>query len=925
MQQTPGRPDPLSSPTTNGLCRLSLNLVVACLLTFSLIMPALAGYLEDAQQEIDNNDPRTAIIHLRNALKDNPDNVQARSLLGELLLNQGKITAARDHLNRAFETTPDPDIAALLGDTLLAEGEPETALHFAKRQKKRFQSDVGRLPLLEAKALLSLRRPNDAASALAPFLQKHPLDVQALVLSSRVQIATGHLARATASIARAIDIDPTAPQVLWAKVDVDAASGRFALAHADVDRLAEQEPGNPLTEVARSGIFISAGRLSEARKRLEAVLTKQPDMPSASLMLANIMAAEGDYAGAQRQLDRLDRRVRESKPYLLLSGLANAVEQRYAVAETLLTSYLEQSPGDYAARRLLGNVQLNAGLNSSAITTLAPLAAEPNVNMSDLQLLASAEIRAGRLDDAAITLSRLIEEGPTPVVEQAQSLLDMLQNEDLGHHRHDAALALDYIHYGDSEKAHEVLESLTVERPHDVTMLNLMGIARFRAGDEGGARETFTAILDIDPRHEEALRALDQLDYRAGNFDVLEQRLKKRLLEGEDRDPERTALDLASVLASRDGDQAVYDFLTEAALHQPNSIALRTAAVRRAAALGRPVGEEPWLQQLKALGEAGAEEAYRRLGDLAGRFDLPILAAEAYAGLVAITPDDPESRVALARAFYVLGAQDKVRLQSKAALEIDPTHETANRILVELDLETGDHNRARRHIEALESKAPAFSQELSALFHIRTGQQAKAFDILESALSAFGDPGLAHALFIHRLQAGQGEKAIEGLRAWLVREPSDAVAMDLLGDVYAQAGELGLALRYYEQASAISSDNPLLLNDLGWVRHALGLPGAADMAKRAYAMAPLPEIADTLGWILIREGDLDIGLPLLREAFGARPDNPTIRYHLAFALAKDEKPDEAQAALERLVQDDPPPFAEREDALALWARLTTTR
>lgn len=922
MLQTPGGPGPSSPLLRNGL---RFGLTAACLLILSPIMPVSAGYLEDAKQEISNNDPRTAIIHLRNALKDDPDNAQARRLLGELLLDQGKVIAARDHLNRAFAIAPDADTATLLGEALLAEGEAEAALGLTKREKVNFRDDVGRLPLLEAKALLSLQRTTDAASALAPFLQKNPLDVDALVVSSRIQIASGDLAGATASIARALDVDPSAPPVLWAKVDVDAAAGRFDLAHADVDRLAEQEPGNPQIEVARSSIFISAGRLSEARKRLETVLAEQPNMPSASLLLATIMAAEGDYAGTRRQLERLDERVRVTKPYLLLSGLANAVEHRYAVAKSLLASYLEQAPGDESARRLLANVQLNAGLDSSAITTLTPLVAKQTVSIPDLQLLASAQTRAGRLDDAALTLSRLIDEGPPPVAEQAEALRAMLQNQELGHHRHDAVRALDYIHYGDSKKALEVLESLTVERPGDVTLLNLLGITRFRAGDEAGARETFTAILEIDPGDEEALRALDKLDFRAGELDALEQRLRARLREGEDGDFEPAALDLAAVLASRDGDQAAYDFLAGAAQQQPNSIALRDAAVMRAAALGRPVAEEPWLPQLMALGEAGDQGAYRRLGDLAGRFGLPALAAQAYAGLVAVIPDDPELRVALARALYVLGDPEEVRTQAEAALAIDPVHETANRILVELDLEIGEHDRVLRHIEALESRAPAFSQELLALLHIRTGRTAEAFDILEKALSAFGDSGLAHALFIHRLQAGQGDKAIEGLRAWLVREPGDVAAMDLLGDVYTEAGELGLALRYYEQAAAVGGDSPFLLNDLGWVRHALGLPGAAEAAKRAYAMAPLPEIADTLGWILTREGDLDSGLPLLREAFGARPDNPTIRYHLAFALAEAEKPVEAQATLASLVQDDPPPFAEREDALALWTRLSATR
>ena len=943
MQQTPGRPEPIRRGRTiyfgqGDRCGQGFRLgqtvwlgLVAGLLVLGPISPLSAGYLEDAREEIANDDPRTAIIHLRNALKDDPDNVQARSLLGELLLEQGKITAARDHLNRAFDTAPDADIAMLLGYVLLAEGEAETALRFAERYKIQFREDIGRLPLLEAEALLSLKRPGEAAAALAPYLQDKPLDADALVINSRLKIATGDLAGATASIARALEVDGSSLQALWTKVDVDAAAGRFDLAHADVDRLAEQAPGNPQIEVARASIFISAGRLTEARKRLETVLTDRPSMPSASLLLATIMAAEGDYAGTQRQLERLDKRGKSSKTYLLLSGLANAVEHRYAIAETLLSDYVEQSPGDHSARRLLGNVQLNASLDSSAITTLAPLAYPSDLddqppNLPALQLLASAQIRAGRLDNAEDTLRRLIEDGSPVMVERARALLAMLENDDFGTDRHDVARALDHIHHGDSRKALAILDDLTARRPDNTTFLNLQGITRFRAGDEAGAREAFSAILAVEPEHDEATRALDQLDLRAGNVEALEQRLLARLRdeEKEGQARERTALDLATLIIGKSGDQAGYDFLADEAARQPTSLGLREALITQAAALGRPVAEEPWLDQLMALGDDGAKDAYRLAGVLAGRYGKPELAAKAFERLASASPDDPEPAIARARAHYVLGDPVVTRMSALAALAIDPAHELGNRILVELAIETGDDDQARRHIEDLEAHAPALARELLALVHIRSDREEEAFDILETALSTFRDPNLAHALFIHRRQTGRHEEATEGLRSWLVRQPSDAVAMDLLGDAYAEQGELGLALRYYEQAVSMSGDNPTLLNDLSWVRHALGLPDAADAAKRAYTMAPLPEIADTLGWILTREGELDGGLPLLREALGARPDNPTIRYHLAFALAEDEQLEEAEATLASLV-DDPRPFAEHEDALALWQRLTASR
>ena len=74
---------------------------------------------------------------------------------------------------------------------------------------------------------------------------------------------------------------------------------------------------------------------------------------------------------------------------------------------------------------------------------------------------------------------------------------------------------------------------------------------------------------------------------------------------------------------------------------------------------------------------------------------------------------------------------------------------------------------------------------------------------------------------------------------------------------------------------------------------------ARGLAERAYFLFPSPEAADTLGWALVRSGEPQRALPLLREAVAARrvgnpaqpgaapagPD-PGMTYRLAFALMR---------------------------------------
>jgi predicted Zn-dependent protease len=98
-------------------------------------------------------------------------------------------------------------------------------------------------------------------------------------------------------------------------------------------------------------------------------------------------------------------------------------------------------------------------------------------------------------------------------------------------------------------------------------------------------------------------------------------------------------------------------------------------------------------------------------------------------------------------------------------------------------------------------------------------------------------------------------------------------------------------------------------------------PRALETIERAYKLKPdNPAVADTLGWMLVEQGNLRRGLELLQNAVAAAPDAHEIRYHLAYALAQLGEKVQAITHLERIVPADEK-FAQRADALALLKQL----
>ncbi|MEQ8205760.1 MAG: tetratricopeptide repeat protein, partial [Woeseia sp.] len=96
---------------------------------------------------------------------------------------------------------------------------------------------------------------------------------------------------------------------------------------------------------------------------------------------------------------------------------------------------------------------------------------------------------------------------------------------------------------------------------------------------------------------------------------------------------------------------------------------------------------------------------------------------------------------------------------------------------------------------------------------------------------------------------------------------------------------------------------------------------AVELAEKAHSLAPdNPQIADTLGWILAREGETGRAVELLRDAASKMPGNAEIAYHLASVLADAGEAAEAKRILERLLASTTE-FSSRAAAEQLAARL----
>jgi Flp pilus assembly protein TadD len=121
----------------------------------------------------------------------------------------------------------------------------------------------------------------------------------------------------------------------------------------------------------------------------------------------------------------------------------------------------------------------------------------------------------------------------------------------------------------------------------------------------------------------------------------------------------------------------------------------------------------------------------------------------------------------------------------------------------------------------------------------------------------------------------------------------------LIGNLYAENGDLTAARRYFEGALKVDPNFALAASNLAWVFARQGdLNGALPLAEKAWRLMPaLDSIADVLGWIQYQRGNYAIAEPLLRRCVQQAPSSPMYHQHLGMTLAAIGKTEAAREQL----------------------------
>jgi tetratricopeptide (TPR) repeat protein len=271
--------------------------------------------------------------------------------------------------------------------------------------------------LQQAESAIEAQNYAAAAAQLETWLSAHPGDARALFDRGYVADAQGQTVDAVSWYRKAIAADPKQFESRLALGLILAGQGDMAGAREQLYAATRLEP-NPPNPAAKAQAYRALAQILQksdpigARDALLEALKLTPETPADTLLAAQIADAAGDAGLAEQEYRKLLKEQPDAPQ--ATAGLVHLLiqQKRYADAQPLVSSALQQHPNDVALNAQMAVILNAEGKQADALAVLRKLHTLEPANPDVAGMLADAEFQAGDLEGADALYQQLLAATP---------------------------------------------------------------------------------------------------------------------------------------------------------------------------------------------------------------------------------------------------------------------------------------------------------------------------------------------------------------------------------------------------------------------------------------------------------------------------------------------------------------------------------
>jgi putative PEP-CTERM system TPR-repeat lipoprotein len=924
--------------------RRPLQRILAAMLILSLAFAFSAcerfksadSLYRDAEARYQKGEQKAVIIQLKSALQKDPKHGPARLLSAKAYNDVGDFVAAEKEANKALELGMNADQAGLeLARALLGQGQFQKALDAAKVSPGMSGEALAKVQVVRGDAQIGLRQIPAAKQAYAAAVQAAPDYFGGYLGNARLAALGGDAAQATRQIDLVLQKAPQSVEGLLLKGDLLAAQGKPDPAIAAYQAAIKANPNSAAAHFRLANLYLAQNKPDEVLREVQAGQKAEPGNLEGQYFLARNDFQQKKYSDARAHIQAVLRGAPDHLPSILLAGAISAALGETESAEKNLKRVINAIPGNAYARTLLAATYLQKGQTDLALESLAPLLQTDKPDERALSLAGQAYLAKGEVARAAELFDKARLANPQSAIirtqlgaarlaqgESAQAIADLeaASAMDAKQSNADMVLILNYLQHKDYDKALSAIAILEKKQPDSPVPLNLRGGIHLAKGDVAAARASFEQALAKKADYLPAVQNLIQLDLRDKNIAAARKRYEGVLAK--DKQSVGAMLGLAQMAALEKNEKEYGEWLNKAVAAKPDAIEPRALLADFYLKQKRPQDALRLATEAQSANpdNARALELLARVQFAVGDKESGLLS---YQKLVQQNPQSAPAHYGLGLAQAAVDHKEDARAAWRKALQLQPAFYEAAAALAALDLRatrTEDALKTARDFQRANPKlASGFVLESEILAQQRNYDAA--IQDLNKAQSLQAQSVVAARIHQLQLAAKRPAEADSGLKQWLNAHPNDFPASLYLAESYMARKQNKAAIAQYETVLKAQPDNVLVLNNLASLYQQEKDARALATAEHAYKLKPdLGPVADTLGWILVEQGQLARAVEMLRKAATAAPKNNEIGYHYAVALAKSGDKAAARKQLETILSSGQA-FPQQDQAKALLKQL----
>ncbi len=360
----------------------------------------------NAEQFRAKRDVRSARIELMNAIKADPEWIDARVAQAEVLLSLGDGIGAEAELDRALQLGQDPaTIRHLYGHAYSLQGDVQ------KAREQLSADDIprknqGYASRIMGKVGLQMEDPELASTAFNRAMELDGKNPDLWVDIARFRANTGDQAGATNAIDEAVKLDPENIRALQYRGELLRFQFGLGAALPWFERALQIDPNDVplLTEYAAT--LGDMGRMTDMLVVARKIIALDGLNPRALFMQAVLAARAGNYGLARRLMQQTKGALDNVPSVLLVQGIIEHGEGNHNAAVDKFRRLVSIQPDNWQAQDLLARSLYLAGSASDALDVLKPQVNRSGADPYAMWLAGRALEAIGERGQAAAVLNR---------------------------------------------------------------------------------------------------------------------------------------------------------------------------------------------------------------------------------------------------------------------------------------------------------------------------------------------------------------------------------------------------------------------------------------------------------------------------------------------------------------------------------------